>query len=241
MVAYVWAGLTDPGVVRDHNEDAVHPSGSDSGFTGAVGVADGLGGHPGGDVASRLAIETLASGEHDDPAELIAAARSRLVDHIMVVTEEDPELIAMATTLTVAVLHPGGLAAVGHVGDSRLYLLHEGVLTQITEDHTIAMEMIRRGELAPEDAEDDPAWHVINNWIGFERSDVETHDLVVEPGDIVLLCTDGLSNMISDDDSEAILSQRVSVEARAEQLIAAANEVGGLDNISVVVVDVLEP
>ena len=157
----------------------------------------------------------------------------------MVATEETPELIAMATTLTVAMLRPASQVAVGHVGDSRLYLLRDGVLHQITEDHTIAMEMIRRGELAPEDAEDDPAWHVINNWIGFERSHVETHDLSVEPGDSLLLGTDGLSNMVVDGDIEAILNESSPVEARAERLISAANEAGGVDNISVVVVDVV--
>lgn len=240
-VSYIWAGSTDPGLVRDHNEDAVHPSGTGSGEAGVVGVADGLGGHPGGDVASRLAIETVATAEQSEPAELVADARRRVVEHLMVATEETPELIAMATTLTVAMLRPASQVAVGHVGDSRLYLLRDGVLHQITEDHTIAMDMVRRGELTVEAAEDDPAWHVISNWIGFERSHVETHEISVEPGDTLLACTDGLSNMVEDHDIERILIGPSSVEARAKRLIAAANEAGGLDNISVVVVDVLEP
>ncbi len=238
---YRWSGLTDPGVVREHNEDAVHPMGTGGGAEGVVAVADGLGGHPGGDVASRLAIEAVASHDAADPGTLVAEARQTVVEHIMVETEERPELIAMATTLTVALLRSTGSATVGHVGDSRLYLLHEGVLAQITEDHTIAMEMIRRGELTPEAAEDDPAWHVISNWIGFERSHVETHELSVEPGDSLLLCTDGLSNMVEDEDIEAILNESSPVEARAERLISAANEAGGVDNISVVVVDVVAP
>jgi protein phosphatase len=240
-VSYIWAGSTDPGVVRDHNEDAVHPSGTGGGDAGVVGVADGLGGHPGGDVASRLAIETVATAEQYDPAELVADARRRVVEHLMVATEETPELIAMATTLTVAMLRPASQVAVGHVGDSRLYLLRDGVLHQITEDHTIAVDMVRRGELTPEEAEEDPAWHVISNWIGFERSHVETHEISVEPGDRLLLCTDGLSNMVDDSQIEAILGEPSLVEACAERLIAAANEAGGLDNISVAVVDVVEP
>ena len=238
-VAYVWAGSTDPGLVRDHNEDAVHPVGSGSGAGGVVAVADGLGGHPAGDVASRLAIESVAVSESGDPNQMVEAARQHLVEHIMVVTEEDPDLIAMATTLTLAVLTPDGSVHVGHVGDSRLYLLHEGTLRQVTGDHTVAMEMIRRGELAPEEAEQDPSWHVMSNWIGFERSDVETHDLSVTPGDSLLLCTDGLSNMIDDSEIEAILGEPVPVEALVERLIAAANEAGGIDNISVVVVEVV--
>jgi len=239
-VTFVWAGSTDPGVVRDHNEDAVHPLGSGSGSAGVVAVADGLGGHPGGNVASRLVIEAVATSEDGDPAKLIIDARSRLVEYIMIETEERPELIAMATTLTVAVLRPASQVRVGHVGDSRLYLVHDGVLTQITQDHTIAMEKIRSGELTAEEAEDDPTWHVISNWIGFERCDVETHELSVEPGDSLLLCTDGLSNMVEDPEIEAILNEPSSVEARAERLITAANEAGGVDNVTVVVVDVVE-
>jgi len=239
VVAYVWAGATHPGVVRDQNEDAVHPAGSGSGAGGVVAVADGLGGHPAGDVASRLAIDSVAGSEAADPNQLVAAARQRLVEHIMVETEKRPELIAMATTLTLAVLSPTGAVAVGHVGDSRLYLLHEGTLRQVTEDHTIAMDMIRRGELAPEDAAKDPSWHVMSNWIGFERSDVEAHELSVKPGDSLLLCTDGLSNMISDSEIEEILAESSPVEPRVERLIAAANEAGGLDNVSVVVVEVV--
>ncbi len=239
VVAYAWAGSTDQGVVRDHNEDTVHPAGSGSGAGGVVAVADGLGGHPGGEVASRLVIESVAASEVADPDQLVGAARQRLVEHIMVATEEQPDLIAMATTLTLAVLTPDGSVAVGHVGDSRLYLLHEGTLRQVTGDHTIAMDMIRRGELAPEEAEQDPSWHVMSNWIGFERSDVETHELRLEPGDSLLLCTDGLSNMIDDSEIEAILGEPVPVEARVERLIAAANQAGGIDNISVVVVEVV--
>lgn len=241
QVTYAWAGATHPGVVRDHNEDAVHPVGPGGGAEGVVAVADGLGGHPGGDVASRLVIETVGSHEADDPARLIAEARSRLVEHIMVETEERPELIAMATTLTLAVLRPAGHVAVGHVGDSRLYLLHDGSLRQITEDHTVAMDLIRRGELTLEEAEDDPTWHVINHWIGFERHHVEAHEISVEPGDTLLLCTDGLSNMVEDAEIESILNEPSSIEVRAERLITAANEAGGVDNITVVVVDVGEP
>ena len=239
-VAYVWAGSTDPGVVRDQNEDAVHPAGSGSGAGCVVAVADGLGGHPAGDEASRLAIDSVAASSAGDPTGLVDTARQRLVEHIMVETEKRPELIAMATTLTLALLSPTGAVAVGHVGDSRLYLLHEGTLSQVTEDHTIAMDMIRRGELAPEDAAEDPSWHVMSNWIGFERSDVEAHELSVKLGDSLLLCTDGLSNMIADSEIEAILGEPVPVEARAERLIAAANEAGGVDNVSVVVVEVVE-
>jgi protein phosphatase len=101
------------------------------------------------------------------------------------------------------------------------------------------MEKIRSGELTLEEAEADPTWHVINNWIGFERHHVETHELGVEPGDGLLLCTDGLSNMVEDPAIEAILDEPSSVEARAERLITAANEAGGVDNVTVVVVDVV--
>lgn len=237
-VGYTWAGLTDPGVVRDHNEDAVYLSGAGGGDSGVVGVADGLGGHPGGDAASRLVIETIASFQGGDPAELVGDARQRLVEYIMIETAERPDLIAMATTLTVAMLRPAGSVAVAHVGDSRLYLRHEGVLQQITDDHTIGMDMVRSGELSIDEAEQDPNWHVINNWIGFEYNHVETHALSVEAGDTLLLCTDGLSNMVDDRAIEQILGEPGSVELRAERLSDAANEAGGIDNSSVVVVDV---
>lgn len=237
-IGYTWVGLTDPGVVRDHNEDAVYPSGARRGDAGVVGVADGLGGHPGGEAASQLVIDTVASFQGGDPVDLVAAARQRLVEYIMIETEERPDLIAMATTLTFAVLRPAGSVAVGHVGDSRLYVMHDAVLRQITKDHTIAMERIRSGELTAAEAEDDPSWHVISNWIGFERNYVETHVISVETGDTLLLCTDGLSNMVDDPQIEQILGDPGSLEERAKRLIDAANEAGGVDNSSVVVVDV---
>jgi PPM family protein phosphatase len=239
-VSYAWAGATNPGVVRDHNEDAVYPDGAGRGDGGVGAVADGLGGHPGGDVASRLVIEAVAATESDDPVAIVDEARRILFAHIVAAAETRPELIEMATTLTLAVLRRDGVVAVGHAGDSRLYHVRDGSIGQVTEDHTIATALVRRGELSAEEAQGDPRWHIIDNVLGFERNTVETHELAVVPGDTLLLCTDGLSNMVGQGEIAAILGEDSSVEDRAQRLIGAANDAGGVDNISVIVVDVVD-
>ena len=143
----------------------------------------------------------------------------------------------MATTLTLACLRPGGLIEIGHVGDSRAYVGDGTTLLQVSEEHTAAMDLVRSGELAADDAEDHPGWHTISSWIGWEACRADSKELQLEAGERLLLCSDGLSNMVGDDDIASLLFSGSPDEAAAA-LIAAANAAGGSDNITVVVAEV---
>ena len=239
-MGYTWAGATDIGKVRGRNEDSVLPDGRGAGDGPVVvAVADGLGGGPAGDVASRLAIEAVASSDPDEPAsEMVMAANEAIAEHVAAHIEDDPGIMTMATTLTLAVLRPGSEVDVAHVGDSRLYAFAKGRLLQATEDHTVAMDRVRAGELDPEAAQQDPSWHVISNWLGVELQRIETIGFGLGPGDRLLLCTDGLTNMVTDDAIAAVLTQEPSDERAVAALVDAANRAGGRDNTSVVVVTV---
>ena len=172
-------------------------------------------------------------------AELVAAAHDLIIARIAEALGERSELIAMATTLTLAVLSSSGPIEVAHVGDSRAYLAKGSKVVQVTEDHTHGMDRVVAGELSVEEAQQDPDWHVMSNWLGFESYRVATYRVPVVPGDRLLLCTDGLSNMLTDDQIAEVLTLG-TVERSAAALIDAANEAGGLDNITVVVVEVLK-
>jgi serine/threonine protein phosphatase PrpC len=240
MVTYRWAGITDTGKTRTENQDSVYPEGLGEGSSGVVAVADGLGGHPGGDIASRCAVDAVAlAPEGVDGAGLVGAAHDRIIARIAEALGERSELIAMATTLTLAVLSPTEPIEVAHVGDSRAYLANGSNILQVTEDHTHGMDRVVAGELSLEEAQQDPDWHVMSNWLGFESYRVASYRVPVEPGDRLLLCSDGLSNMLDADQIAEILNTG-TVDRSAAALVEAANEAGGLDNITVVVVEALK-
>jgi serine/threonine protein phosphatase PrpC len=239
-VQFRWAGITDTGRTRTENQDSVYPEGLGEASSGVVAVADGLGGHPGGDIASRCAVDAIANApEGIDGAGLVGAAHDRIIARIAESLGERSELIAMATTLTLAVLAPTGPIEVAHVGDSRAYLMNGSNIVQVTEDHTHGMDRVVAGELSLEEGQQDPDWHVMSNWLGFESYRVASYRVPVEPGDRLLLCSDGLSNMLADDQIAEFLAIG-TVERSAAALIDAANDAGGLDNITVAVVEVLK-
>lgn len=240
MNTYLWAGATDVGRQRTENQDSVLPDGSGGGSGLVVAVADGLGGHPGGDIASRCAIDALTGGDPGiGAAELARLSQRAIFEKIVAEMDTRRELIEMATTLTLAVLDADGPVEVGHVGDSRAYL-HDGEsLVQVTEDHTVGMDLVLAGEMTLEEAEASPEWHVLSNVLGFGTFRVASHKVRMHRGHRLLLCTDGLTNMVDDDEIAAFVSTGdPSVAARL--LIDAANAAGGVDNISVVVVEAVE-
>jgi protein phosphatase len=194
-------------------------------------VADGMGGHVGGEVASRLAIEAAVAGD-GDAVERVRAANAAVVGTAL----DRPRLAGMGTTMTLA-LFSGTAVEIGHIGDSRAYLFRDGSLLQLTRDHSLVAEMIASGELTPEEAAVHPFRSVITRAIGMESNiviDRVRRDLL--PGDRVLLCTDGLTTMLRHEEIAALLAGRDGPEAAAA-LVEAANRAGGLDNTSVVVVD----
>jgi PPM family protein phosphatase len=236
--AVTWAAATDTGRVRAENQDAVFPAGSGEGTPPLLfAVADGLGGEPGGAEASRAAIAGVANLARHPPtaAEVVLAAERSLHHRIREHIVTEPALARMSTTLTVAVIAVDGTLDIGHVGDSRLYVFNSGQLAQVTDDHSVAMDMVRRGEIPLEEAPNHPLWHTISNVLGIEPARIETTTLETQPGDRILLCTDGLTNMVPDPEIVGLLTSHPDDSACVSALIDAANEAGGVDNTTVVV------
>jgi PPM family protein phosphatase len=221
---------TDVGRQRHTNEDNCYDQ------PPVFAVADGMGGAQAGEVASEMAIEEFvqdrdAEAPPERQLEQIAKAANR---KIWEVAQSDSRRAGMGTTLTAAMVD-GRSVAVGHVGDSRLYLYRDGKLERMTRDHSLVEEFMRQGRLTPEQAEKHPQRSVITRALGPESDvDVDTFSIQARDGDVYLLCSDGLSGMVSDEDMEAILREGDGLDATAATLIDAANENGGRDNITAV-------
>ena len=226
---------TDQGQLRDNNEDAFLVDDERALFA----VADGMGGHRAGEVASRTAIESLrasmASGIPVNDA--IERANTAVIDR----AAGDGELEGMGTTMTAVVPAGGHQLLIGHVGDSRAYLVHEGNLRRVTEDHSLVEELVREGRLTPEQAESHPQRAIITRALGIDTDvDVDVYTLDVDPGDRLIVCSDGLNTMVRDRDVERIARGESDPQHAADALVAAANAAGGEDNITVIIIDVLE-
>jgi PPM family protein phosphatase len=234
----VAGGVTDVGRVRggSPNEDGFLDESRRLGF---VAVADGMGGHRAGEVASATALESFRASM--SAGRLL---RDAIVDANEAVLEKsvsDQQLRGMGTTLTAGTLGDDGRVIVGHVGDSRAYLLHDGELTQITDDHSLVEEMVRTGELTPEQAESHPQRSIITRALGMDPEvEVDVYPLQAGPGDRILLCSDGLTTMVRTDHIADILEREPDPKRAAQLLVDAANEAGGEDNVTAVVVDVVE-
>jgi protein phosphatase len=232
---YVWGSATHQGMVRQNNEDALYPDRSgESDGPAVLMVADGMGGHIAGEVASRLAINAAASSNLD-PGDRVAAANRAIREEVA----RQPDLQGMGTTLTLVELTPEGIGRFGHVGDSRAYLLRKGELKQLTEDHTVAAEYVALGQISAEEVNDHPQSHMLTRCLGLTRFvNVDEFDLELEAGDRLLLCSDGLNSMVASDGILESLAGGTAEEA-AWKLVEVANKAGGHDNTSVIVIDVL--
>ena len=235
---FEWATRSDVGRMRDHNEDSAWPT--EDGSTNdvlTVAVADGMGGHAGGEIASATALDT-AVAVGGDPAMRVQAANVAVVD----AARQRPRLSGMGTTLTLALLDPDGDLDIAHVGDSRAYLLRDRMLEQLTHDHSYVAEMIAAGKLTPQEAEIHPYRSVLTRAVGLGPAiEVDSHGFVLETGDRLLLCSDGLTSMLSNEKvSEILCGDDSSPGVAADALVAAANEAGGADNITVIVIDITE-
>ncbi|NND84362.1 MAG: serine/threonine-protein phosphatase [Acidimicrobiia bacterium] len=231
---YLWAVATHTGRVRANNQDTPHPATSGSSDDGPVlvGVADGMGGAAGGEVASSVAM-TTATDAAGTPADRIEAANEAVFEE----SRRRPELAGMGTTMTLIALDDAGQGLFGHVGDSRAYLARDGEIRQLTTDHTIVAEWVALGAITPEDAKTHPRRGMLTRSVGVSPGvevDVFTHDF--RDGDRLILCSDGLNGMI-DDDAILSIGGEGTPEAAAWALVEAANDAGGYDNITVVVVD----
>lgn len=233
-------GLTDPGKVRKNNEDSllVGEGRDETLFV----VADGIGGFEAGEVASSIAVDVLKDvGPSDSLEDAIREANRR----ILAAARGDAKFHGMGTT--VVAMRFGGtgeepIAQISHVGDSRAYLLRGEELKPVTEDHSLVAELVRSGDLTRDQASEHPQKNLITRALGAEEEvDVDTVVLPVEPGDRLLLCSDGLSDMVSETRMLMILTSNPENPERAVRaLVSAALEAGGADNVTVVVVDVRE-
>lgn len=254
----ICAGLTDVGMARDHNEDNFYLAPDEA----LCIVADGMGGHKSGEVASRMAIEQIVeyyrrTAESDEPIDIghwpfrrkkpesreerrLIASMSQANGEIFKVATDNEDYRGMGTTLVSCFFVEEGVY-VAHIGDSRCYRLRDGKLTQITEDHSLANEYIRMGILRPQDVENFPYKNVITRAVGLaETVEVETHFHEHRDGDIFVLCSDGLSDAVSDEDiARIIMAAEGDLEAACRELVTTANRNGGPDNCTVVLAQTL--
>jgi protein phosphatase len=239
--AVTCAGRTDVGVIRSGNEDnyLMVPD------RGVYIVADGMGGHAAGEVASEMAVRIIARELGDLSSSTDSAAAERVRSSIMqansaiferTLSEQDKR--GMGTTATAMVLL-GGNYLIGQVGDSRAYILRDGALTQVTKDHSYVQEQVDAGYLSPEEARTHPYSNVITRCVG-ANVDVapDVYSGALRPGDVYLLASDGLTGMIEDEDLHRMMLRAVEPQQLADELVDEANRRGGLDNVTVIVIRV---
>lgn len=247
------AGKTDTGQKRNHNEDFIRWDAE----RGIALLADGMGGHKAGDVASRMSVESIdktlltaleqplpktVDGEESPWAALLEQAIIAANRDVFTAGEENDAQKGMGTTL-VALLLYADRALVAHVGDSRLYRLQGCEFSPLTIDHSLVRQMMAEGLITEEEAHDSPFTHVITQAVGVrETVDVELQEFTTQAGDVYLLCTDGLSDLVEEAAmAETLIAAQGNWERAAQRLIDLANQQGGRDNISVVIVGVGPP
>lgn len=232
---------TDVGMVRDVNQDYVFASAKNVGnLPNLLIVADGMGGHRAGDYASRLAVEVFCeaveNGGATEPEEIMKQAMQSANQKVYEAAQNNREFRGMGTTLVVATVIDKTLYF-ANVGDSRLYVLNDEI-KQLSKDHSLVEEMVRLGGISPEDAKHHPDKNIITRAIGTkENVEIDFFEYRLKKGDMILMCTDGLSNMVEDEEIYHIVKKSRDVVEAVEQLIEKAKDNGGNDNIGVIVAD----
>jgi PPM family protein phosphatase len=229
------AVFTHTGKKRRHNEDAYvcEPP--------LFAIADGMGGARAGEIASGLAAAALKAGEVDGSGEervvaLIQEANRSVYER----SSADAEVAGMGTTITVALVGDVGVTF-GHVGDSRAYALRDGELEQLTDDHSLVAELVRAGKLSAEEAEHHPQRSVITRALGTDPDvDVDAFTVEARAGDVFMICSDGLTDMVGDEEIVQILERRDSLDDAARGLVSRANDAGGQDNITVIAFEITD-
>ncbi|MCI8887642.1 MAG: Stp1/IreP family PP2C-type Ser/Thr phosphatase [Hungatella sp.] len=241
MEAYA---LTDTGRVRERNQDYIFFSSDPvGGLENLLLVADGMGGHNAGDYASRFVVEELNTyvrlHQELSPVKLLKEGISQANERLYEKSLERMDLSGMGTTL-VAATAQDGILYVANIGDSRLYLYRGGQLRQITRDHSYVEEMVAKGQMERNSTAYRRKKNIITRALGIEYSvEIDFFEEELMPGDLVLMCSDGLSNMVEEERMTEILSQNMSLKEKAKKLLEQANENGGYDNIAVIVAEPL--
>ncbi|MBO4981424.1 MAG: Stp1/IreP family PP2C-type Ser/Thr phosphatase [Lachnospiraceae bacterium] len=234
--------MTDIGRKRKVNQDYAYTSEEPIGnLPNVFIVADGMGGHNAGDYASKVTVETLvaqiASSFEKNPVRILGKAIEAANRLIFRKAHENPDLEGMGTTV-VAATCMGRFLQVANVGDSRLYVVSREKITQITRDHSLVEEMVRMGGIARDEARNHPDKNIITRAVGVNDTvEVDFFTVELSEGDMVLICSDGLSNMLEDVKIRMILSGAGDIADKTRELVDAANENGGRDNITVIVID----
>ncbi len=233
--------MTDIGKRREMNQDYIYSSETPVGnLANLFIVADGMGGHNAGDFASRYTVEHVVSAVKEsgltEPVSLLGEALRRVNAELLGLAENSPQLKGMGTTFVAATI-AGNCLYVANVGDSRLYVVSEGII-QVTKDHSLVQEMVRMGEMNQAQARVHPDKNIITRAVGAFR-DIETDffEVSLRPGDRVLLCSDGLTNMLEDGEILRIMTSQPDPAESVKRLVEAANQNGGKDNISVIIID----
>lgn len=233
---------TDVGLLRRENQDFIYASDDRVGILPNLYiVADGMGGHNAGDFASRFCVEKftelIKNAPTDSPSviSVIEDALRETNEQLIIKAAEGPDYEGMGTTFVMATVDENGIMKAANIGDSRLYLVGEGI-TQITQDHSLVAEMVKNGEIKNEEARFHPKKNIVTRAISASCVVIpDMFEVSLKPGEIVLLCSDGLSNMLSDNEIYTIVNRNGdSLQKAAEELVSKANDNGGRDNISVV-------
>lgn len=234
--------MTDAGRRRDMNQDYMFASETAVGkLPNLFIVADGMGGHKAGEYASKTAVETIVEYiKENDSGLAVAAIKKAIVEANKKVLKEaiiDIEKEGMGTTIVAATIRDDKLI-VANVGDSRLYIINESSITQVTVDHSYVEEMIRSGRIARTEARNHPDKNKITRAVGvFPKIEIDFFEAKVAPGDTVLLCTDGLTNMVEDEDIKRIILGQRDIVEKVATLIEVANKNGGTDNITALLIE----
>ena len=233
------SSATSVGKIRAVNEDSFFVSELDSSGALLAIVADGMGGHNAGEVASAEAVKMIKDGvvsSDSDTKDMLLEAIECANNAIYKMSVKSPQLHGMGTTVTACVISENKVTA-AQVGDSRLYLIKDNSITQITKDHSLVEMLIESGSITKEDARQHPQKNVITRAIG-TNSSVETdiYEFTVEPEDIILLCSDGLVNMVEDEKILSLITESKDFENLADKLVCEAENAGGHDNITVILI-----
>ena len=241
-------GGTDRGKVRVSNQDSIYFNQFDRSSQGLAIVADGVGGQAGGDVASKLAVDVVedhirkslllahsGAGYPEDWLETNLTKAIQKANHKIKQQQEDDESLSSMATTIVAMLVVDDMAGFAYLGDSRIYLWQDNKLNQLSKDHTVAQQMVDEGALTDLQASVSPYSHVLTNGLGIKAEiNIIMSTVSIEANDIYLLCSDGLTNCLTDEEISGILSTDGAIDQKVDELITAANDNGGKDNISVV-------
>ncbi|MDO4167239.1 MAG: Stp1/IreP family PP2C-type Ser/Thr phosphatase [Eubacteriales bacterium] len=230
---------TDVGSKRAMNQDYMYCSENSVGsFRNLYIVADGMGGHKAGDYASKLCVErmvqSIEQSEHKTPVSMFEEAVEAANEAVYTEAQENEAYEGMGTTLVACTMQEDTLY-VANIGDSRLYLLRDDEILQITDDHSLVEEMVKQGNITESEARVHPQKNIITRAVGIDESvQADFFEVEIRQDDIIMLCSDGLSNMVEDEDIEYIVKHSKSLQDAGETLVARANENGGSDNITVV-------